>query len=1320
MARPQSSNRQSAARRTATRFEALRVEGGLFPGEFLDHVNNLESAAQSESDYAIPKGLKLRDEIGRYWRIGLGLWEGYAARCESTTGVAAKKVTVDQWLTPLMQQVLGFSDIHTIHGRRIMEQEHERLFPLSHLSHGDSVALLLTAHGFELDRGHTIFGEESRKRSPHGMVQEFLNAEDACLWSIVSNGEKLRLLRDNPSLTRPAYLEVDLRRMFEEELYADFAVFWLTLHASRFEAPEGEPQRCILEQWREEAHEVGERALERLRHGVEKALRALGNGFLAQSENGALRQAISDGTLTTDQYFQQLLRLVYRLIFLTTVEERGLLHTPNADEETRSRYSRGYALGRLRELALKQRYYDRHHDLWDGLQITFRSLQSGQDALGVPPLGGLFAGDQCPALDAAKLPNSALMQAMFALCYFRTDQALSRINYRDMDTEELGSVYESLLELLPKIRPNTSPWRFGFIGDDEDAAAGTARKLSGSYYTPDSLVQELIKSALEPVIADRMSMQPHDQRAAILAIKVCDPASGSGHFLLAAARRMAAELARIDAGADQPTAADYRHAMREVVAHCIYGVDINPLAVELCKTALWLETVEPGKPLGFLDARIRCGNSLVGVLDPELLNDGIPANAYKALTGDDKPVVAQLKKDNRATTDSVQGDLFGGGALEEAELEIELVDEMPEETPEQIAEKRQAWIEAQQSDSVRLERLTFDTFTAAFFAPKTVATRNKVPVNQDLSRLRRGLPLDAGKEELIKQLAKEHNFFHWHLAFPEVFEQGGFDCVLGNPPWERIKLQEKEFFASRSPEIADARNAAARTRMIQALNGEDAQPAEKLLYQAFMDARHAAEAASHFVRNSRFPLTGRGDVNLYALFAEQFLQLSNEHGRSGVIVPTGIATDDSTKAFFDELSAGHHLVSLIDFENREKLFKAVDSRMKFCLLTLAYNVIQARFLFFATNTEHLRDELRSFTLAANEIALLNPNTRTCPIFRSQMDAELTKKIYRHAGVLIDESKGEEGNPWGITFSAMFHMSGDSGLFRTYADMQEAGGRLDGMRWHLPNGETFVQLYEAKMVHQFDHRWATYETNGSDSRDCTQIEKQNSDYQTMPRYWIAESEVNERLAIKGWNRDWLMGWRDICRSTDERTVIAGVIPRNGAGDTFLLMFPSLSDWRLHACLLADQNSIPHDFVARQKIGGTHLKYHVKKQLVSLPPSAYSQSDLDFIVPRVLELTYTAHDLKPFAEDLGYDGDPFPWDEERRAQLRAELDACYAKLYGLTRDELRYILDPTAVMGEEYPSETFRVLKNKELHAFGEYRTQRLVLEAWDKLESGELK
>lgn len=480
--------------------------------------------------------------------------------------------------------------------------------------------------------------------------------------------------------------------------------------------------------------------------------------------------------------------------------------------------------------------------------------------------------------------------------------------------------------------------------------------------------------------------------------------------------------------------------------------------------------------------------------------------------------------------------------------------------------------------------------------------------------------------------------------------------------------------------------------------------AEQQLYAEFLSARRSAEASSLYAHDSgRFPLTGVGDVNTYALFAETFAQLKNELGRSGFIVPTGIATDDSTKAYFEAVSQGGRLVSMQGFWEIRRIFPDTDSRDPFCLLTLGASPV-AEFVFQAKEVADLSDMRRRFALTPEEFRLINPNTKTCPIFRSNKDAELTKKLYHAAPVLIEEAE-QDKNPWGIRFMTMFHMSNDSGLF-----YNEAGSN------RLP-------LYEAKMIHQFDHRWATYQSSSihgekgvpTESRDVTDSEKSMSDFVVTPRYWVDASEVNQRLADKGWERSWVIAWRGIARATDERSVIGGLLPISAVGNSCHLVFPSQEiQAECIAGFVANISMLVFDYVARQKLGGANFNFFIPKQLPVLPPESYTEADLDFIVPRVLELTYTAHDLNPWAEDLGYDGEPFPWNPDRRAALRAELDAYYAKLYGLTRDELRYILDPADVMGEDYPSETFRVLKNNEMRDFGEYRTARLVLREFDRM------
>ncbi|MBL8481623.1 MAG: N-6 DNA methylase, partial [Rhodocyclaceae bacterium] len=896
-------------------FSALSIEGGLLAPDFLNKVAHLEAAEQADADYDIPRGLRLRDEIGRYWKIARQLWQDFAAR-RVRTDISTQAATLRDFLEPLLRHAFGFADIAAV-GQQALG---ERLFPIGFAAGAGRVPLILAAHDQPLDKPDAHFGDGVRRRSPFLLAQEYLNAHQGTLWALVCNGLKLRILRDNPSLTRPAYIEADLEALFGDDLYPDFAALWLLAHASRFGKAGAEPGDCPLERWRNTAQEDGIRARDRLRAGVTEALRALGTGFVAHRANAELRRRLDSGELSTRAYFEQLLRLIYRLIFLATIEDRELVFAPDASADARARYLAGYSLARLRRLAARRRSYDSHADLWQALSITFAGLGAGQPALGLPALGGLFAADQCADLHTAQLDNAALLSALFSLCFFRDGAALSRVNYRDMDSEELGSVYESLLELVPQLTLAGGARRFGFAGDEDAASSrGNARKLTGSYYTPDSLVQELIKSALVPVIERTLAENPAQPIDALLALTVCDPACGSGHFLLAAARRIAEEVARLRAADGNPLPADYRLALRDVVARSIHGVDKNPLAVELARTALWLEAYTPERPLTFLDAHLRCGDALLGVLDPAVLDAGIPDQAFNALSGDDKNVASRIKKANRDALKAiakVRAPTGQFGLPLQAEADADAFEHLPDDTLTAVEAKRAAWIELQARLAASRARLAADLFVAAFVLPKTPETEKRVPTSQDLWLVQNGSSPRPGVADAASRAASAAQAFHWWQAFPQVRAKGGFDVLLGNPPWERIKLQEEEFFASRSPLVAAAPHKAERARRIELLRQgmllqtldpitaatAGPQPpgiAEQALYAEFVAARRGAEAASLFAHDAgRYPLTGVGDVNTYALFAETFAQLVSGEGRAGFIVPTGIATDDSTKAYF--------------------------------------------------------------------------------------------------------------------------------------------------------------------------------------------------------------------------------------------------------------------------------------------------------------------------------------------------------------------------------------------------------------------------------------
>jgi hypothetical protein len=1027
-----------------------------------------------------------------------------------------------------------------------------------------------------------------------------------------------------------------------------------------------------------------------------------------------LRERLQTGALPLPEFFGQLLRLVYRLIFLLAAEDRGLLHPPGAPVAARKLYAEGYSVGTLRDRAVRRAAWDQHHDRWEGLLITFGALARGESKLALPALDGLFAQGTIPDLENARLVNRSLMEATYRLAWLKEDSGLVPVNWRDMETEELGSVYESLLELTPRLTDDGRGFAFAEGGE----AQGHARKTSGSYYTPDSLVQALLDSALDPVL-DRVEAEAEEPATALLSATVLDPACGSGHFLLAAARRIATRLARARAGG-VATPADYRRALRDVARACIHGVDRNPMAVELTKVALWIETVEPGKPLGFLDANIRCGDSLLGVFDFKVLEQGIPDAAYKPLTGDDKETAKHFEKRNKAEREG-QGSLdftAGRGRLPAAAPmvgEALALRAMPEDSTDQLAAKRKRF-ETVLSDPHRWNlRIAADLHTAAFLTPKTggvPANPNVVtiPTTAHLWNALAGRAVCGPLVGRAQELASAARAFHWPLEFPDVIAAGGFDVVLGNPPWERIKLQEQEFFAAREPEIAQAPNKAMRTRLIAKLKEAARGTPERVLYEEFESAKRTAEAASIYTHltaeeGGRFPLTGRGDVNTYALFSELFSTLAQKRGRAGIIVPTGIATDVTTRFFFQHVIEERKLISLFSFYETRLVFTETDEKGSFCLLTLGSTGNDPEFVFEVRTVHDFKEFERRFVLSASDIARINPNTRTAPVFRSRADAELASKIYLRVPALIDETR-VKGNPWGVRLRTMLHKTNasEAGDLKPAAELSDP--EIRETEW-LP-------VHEGDYGHQFDHRFGTF--NGQSVVEVTDLQHCDSSFE--PKFELRARKSTLHAALERWaipqNKSALLGFRRIARSTDNRTSIATLLPNMPLTYGWIVVLGASTQHE--ALLLANFNSLPFDYCLRNALNQASIPQGTFQQVATIPPNAYNATDSVFIIPRVVELTYTSHSMAPFARDLGYDGPPFAWDEARRAYLRAELDAWYARAYGLTRNELRYVLDPADVKGPDYPSETFRVLKKNEIARFGEYRTARLVLAAYDQLMS----
>jgi Eco57I restriction-modification methylase len=1349
-----------------TDFGSVKIVGGLLPADLLGRVfaGNPQVPGTGPDTYGLEHGESVRRQASRSWLYLVEVWQDFQRRIDSDesgqpgTGAHSARVTRERWLHILLRE-LGFHQVVAEGGIELDGKS----FPVSHRSGRVPMHLL----GWATDLDHKT--PHVTARAPQSMVQELLNRDDSFLWAILSNGAVLRLLRDSTTLVGSSYVEFDLAAIFDGELFSDFVLLYLICHESRFAIHRsGDPDSCYLEQWRGFAAEQGQRALDQLRDGVKEAISILGTGFLSHPDNPQLRTRLDprNADLKLDDFNRALLRLVYRLLFWFVAEDRGALLQPDPEDagpdaaarlrQARDRYATYFSSARLRQLARRHRG-GRHGDLFEAAELVFDALgtEGGVPALALAGIGGIFEskGDDGQALPldeplaGARLSNEALLGAVRALSLVtpRGGGARRRVDFGNLGAEELGSVYESLLELIPRYDDEQLAYTL-------EALAGNERKESGSYYTPTSLVECLLDSALDPLLDQACAHATAEERIkALLYITVCDPACGSGHFLVAAARRIAKRVAAEETGESEPPDAVVRAALRRVVGRCIYGVDINPMAAELAKVSLWLEALEPGKPLSYLDQNIRVGNSLLGVT-PALLADGLPNAAFTPIDGDDRRVTAALKKQNAGERGG-QHDLFSQAGIPVtnailAKRSGEIAQTLPDSLEDlHIHQQRQAQELAASAEHC-VQKLLADAWCAAFVQPKTAVTRSTAITQSVLERFAdTSDTLDsAAAEDLVGGLVRQYRFFHWHVEFPHIFRvgngaramdstigwSGGFSCVIGNPPWERVKLQEQEFFASRSPAIANAANAAARKKLIAALALSDS-PADRALYREFEAALRMAAGWSHLLRESgRYPLTGRGDINTYAVFGETARAIISATGRSGLVLPTGIATDATTAPFFADLVDRGRLIHVYGFRNNRGLFKGVGhGEVRFCLIAFTGSgkeVPRSSFAFDLGLPSELNSRESIYQLSKDQIALVNPNTKTCPTFKDPKDAEITLGIYSRIPILWRDDPEE--NSWGVSFMAMFHMANDSGVFRTKDQLGAAGWTLDGNIF-IHDGRRMLPLYEGKMVYHYDHRFGDYRDREEGTIDhvlprTLTVAKTDPNFVVMPRYWIQDFDtldnrkskpdkpihdqgVGSKLRAKDWNHGWLFGWRDICRSTDERTMICSVLPRAATSHTYPLVFtPS----RRIGCLYANLSSFVLDYTSRSKISGAHLTYGYLNQLPVLPPDVYDSETpwcanailSRWVEARVLELTFTAWDMMPFAYDLGDNGPPFRWNEDRRMLIRAELDAAYFHMYRLERDEVEHVM-------ESFDSLARREEKPQNL---GEFRTKRLILERYDAM------
>jgi len=1264
-------------------FSAISVVGGLISPDKIAQIAASAPDAKTAESYSCPKGTNLRDEIARYFRIGQAEWQSYSridAPTFQQTATFAKSI---------LHEVFGFEELKG---------------PKTHTDDGHSFTIALEAKDGRVpvvvappssEDGQDAFkiayaelGDNSggrAKRRPDALLQEWLNACDPALWGLVFAGDRLRLLRDNASFTRPAYIEADLGAIFRDEMFADFTALWLLIHATRF-GNEGTPVTdCALERWREEGVESGTAARERLRENVEEALLSLGQGFL--DGNPELRAKLDSGALTSQAWFEQLLRIVYRLIFLAVTEERDLLHDPEAKPGTRKLYSEGYGFAHMRERSTRRTQRDPHGDAWEGARILFRALDKGEAKLGLPPLGGIFDERLTPDLNEAKIANKHFLNVIYRLSFVQDDKTRVRINWRDMATEELGSVYEGLLELVPT---RTNHGRdFTFAGGDE--ARGNARKTSGSYYTPDSLVQALLDSALDPVLD---KAEANGGVEAILDLTVIDPACGSAHFLLGAARRMAERVAKLR-DSENP---DFQHALRDVVRRCIYGVDRNPMAVELAKVALWIEAVEPGKPLGFLDANIRCGDSLVGVFDLEEIRKGIPDDAFKYVKGDDKSTCKELLRKNKSEREG-QGtfDFAGGsGSLPPAppiSASVLAARCMPEDTPKQIAQKVKAFQDLASDEEFSRWKHAANLYISAFLSPKALEVERHVPTTADVWRAISDDRIPISLLEVSDQIAKNLRVFHWSLEFPDVMSTGGFSAIIGNPPWEKLTLFEREFFSSH-PEISLESNAAKRKKRVAELFKRD--PQQKLDWE---NAQRAIEAQSNFMRASgRYPGTAVGDLNLYALFTELATQLSKPDGWSGLVLKSVMFTGSTWRVFTDQVITSGRLRAVYDFKNWENLFDGVGYHERFCLAALSSpnSSRPLRLAVSLTNPNQLSSPERVLEIDREFPRLVNPDSGTLPQCETPEEIETLSRVAKRFPT-ISNSK------WDVRYSRGLDMTADAHLMVDREHLEAEGYSLVG-NWFCRGSEKFAPVYEGKFIQQYNHRFATFDgiererrfgvkaaTNRPSSSEMRRLE-----YEILPRYWVSNNTFSNDAQKRSVSERWNLSFRHTTNVISNfRTAIGSVVGPVAFSYQCPNIVVSAGDARESALFLSVFNSVPYDYLLRIKFYGANLTKGLLMQSFIIDRDAIAPFE-DLLVESVHRLTCTSDSMSGFANDLGAEIGRFD-EEKERCQLQAKIDAIMFQLFGFDEVSAGRVFD------------TFSIWRDKQSEQFGNFLSKELTLE-----------
>ena len=1182
-------------------------------------------------------------------------------------------------------------------------------------------------------------------------------------WGILTDGATWRLYSTKSSRPYEDYVELPLEKALESDDEAEYGLFERFFHKDSFvpqndddddgaqQAESAGVYKCRLDQDKAQSEQVLEQRVKSpLLYQVDEVLQYLCNGFIQDTPKSGEEYTEEERT----EIFESSVKLLYRCLFLFYAEAHHLLPSDAAKAEVYKKHSIQALCNEARRFRWGARTDTDQYDLWKHLKGLVNAVNDGDPEYGIMGYnGGLFDDTEERFLGQHQLRNDFLSRALYLLVYVEpfdndADNEYS-IPYQDLEVRHLGELYENILEYTvqladaDRIRRRTKKGVELLLASQTKKQSGDTlirkgevffgesaleRKQTGSYYTPESLVRFLNEKTLIQPLRERFEQAYRarfdefldeaingpdigDRRGAaqsaaalverfaeedLLQFKVCDPAMGSGHFLVDAANQMAGLVVELleeipDVDDLKVSVTSHPNAWRRrVTRHCLYGVDLNPLAVNLAKLSLWLNCFAKEHKLTFIDHHLRQGNSLIGLRSLEQLKS-IPKRKRDGKRKAEQALLFDFDDLSEALTDAAKG--------------VASITEIAEDDTDT---QKAVLDESYEATSERLKPLA-DLFTA-YLMDGDVTSED---YGEIFSCLANGKPVESGFSsdlpevwERLRAYQERHDFFHWPLEFPDVFGADavcGFSGTIGNPPWDLCSANHQEFFSVYDGEFRSLNRKQSLNRLNEICESNREIAKKWLRYKQGVDEQNA-----YFAEPSAYTHAPSGRNNLYQYFLLRGFDLLSLGGKIGVVSPSGLYTDKGCQrlreCFFTQSSIDY----LYCFENRRAIFN-IHRSFKFVLFgtTKGGTTDSFRCAFMEHDPERLPIiDADSLEMSMNQVRKFSPETLSVMEFSDADQLKVATALYKKSELLGDLRLAGQT----IEFQLELMMNTAAKLFNEAENLQDKEG--------------YLPLYEGKMIWHYDAHWGD------------------------PNYYVNEVRASE---YTGYPKPFFrLGFRDVTASTNERTLVAAIIPPTFHGNTIPTIVPKVEGgcsiketWRDTFYLLSVLNSFCCDFIARQKITN-HMNFHYMK---SLPiPKPENSELISNVVLNAMRLVCDSSDYKNLWEvafDKSYINRSFykdtlygpeheqqirdrlinslnrlteKWEDELsvkdrqsgrrdagdRAQLRAENDACIAHLYGLVRDEFAYVLD------------TFPVLKKKEEKAFGEFMSKRKCLEEYDRL------